>query len=111
MINIGERITQLRKAKSWSQEELAGRIEASRIMVGKYERGDNLPSIEVIVKLARVFEVSCDFLLGEGQNAAYDKDTVRRLDELQKLPPEEQQKVFEYMDLIIRDYNAKRAYK
>lgn len=111
MITIGERITQLRKAKNWSQEELAGTIEASRIMVGKYERGDNSPSIEVLVKLARAFDVSVDYLLGEGQNASYDKETLRRLDELQKLPTDEQQKVFEYMDLIIRDYNAKKAYQ
>lgn len=73
MINIGERITALRKVKGWPQEELADRIEASRVMVGKYERGDNLPSIEVIVRLAKVLEVSVDYLLGEGLNAAYDK--------------------------------------
>ncbi|WP_423147907.1 helix-turn-helix domain-containing protein [Rubrolithibacter danxiaensis] len=110
MINIGERITQLRKAKNWSQDDLAKEIEASRVMIGKYERGDNLPSIEVIVKLAKAFEVSVDFLLGEGMNAAYDKETVKRLDELETLPAEEKQWVFHYIDLIIRDYKTKRAY-
>ncbi|WP_205945919.1 helix-turn-helix domain-containing protein [Pedobacter hiemivivus] len=53
MINIGERIIQLRKARNWSQDDLAKRVEASRVMIGKYERDDNSPSVEVIVKLAK----------------------------------------------------------
>ena len=110
MVNIGERIMQLRKAKSWSQDELAKKIEASRVMIGKYEREDNSPSIEVIVKLAKAFEVSVDYLLGEGLNATYDKEMVKRLDELENLPQDEKQQVFHYMDLVIRDYKTKKAY-
>ena len=79
-------------------------------MVGKYERGDNLPSIEVIVKLAKAFAVSIDFLIGEGLNANYDKETVKRLDDIESLPEEEKQRIFHYMDLIIRDYKTKKAY-
>jgi len=110
MVNIGERITSLRKAKNWSQDELAKEIEASRVMIGKYERSDNLPSIEVIVKLAKAFDVSVDFLLGEGLNATYDKEMVKRLDELENLPADEKQQIFHYMDLIIRDYKTKKTY-
>lgn len=79
-------------------------------MIGKYERGDNSPSIEVIVKLAKAFDVSVDYLLGEGLNASYDKEMVKRLDELETLPKEQKSKIFEYMDLVIRDYKAKIAY-
>lgn len=110
MVNIGERITSLRKAKNWSQEDLATKIDASRVMIGKYERGDNLPSVEVIVKLANAFEVSVDFLLGEGLNASYDKEMIKRLDELESLPKEKKSQILEYIDLIIRDYKAKAAY-
>jgi len=110
MVSIGERITQLRKAKNWSQDELAKEIDSSRVMIGKYERGDNLPSIEVIIKLAKAFDVSVDFLLGEGLNAAYDKEMVKRLDELEHLPDDEKQRIFHYMDLIIRDYKTKKTY-
>lgn len=110
MVSIGERIVQLRKAKNWSQDELAKHIESSRVMIGKYERGDNSPSIEVIVKLARAFDVSVDFLLGEGLNAAYDKEMVKRLDELESLPADEKQRIFHYMDLVIRDYKTKKTY-
>ena len=110
MVTIGERIITLRKTKNWSQDELAKEIDSSRIMIGKYERGDNLPSIEVIIKLAKAFYVSVDFLLGEGPNASYDKEMLKRLDELENLPADEKTHIFHYMDLIIRDYKTKRTY-
>lgn len=110
MVNIGERITELRKRKNWSQDDLAKEIEASRVMIGKYERGDNLPSIEVIVKPAKAFDVSVDFLHGEGQNANFDKDMVKRLDEQERLPSSEKQRVFYFMNLVIRDFRTKQAY-
>lgn len=110
MLSIGERIIQLRKTKSWSQDELAKEIDASRVMIGKYERGDNMPSIEVIVKLSKAFDVSVDYLLGERSNASYDKEMVKRLDELEHLPADEKQRIYHYMDLIIRDYKTKKTY-
>ena len=66
-LNIGDRVTALRKQKGWSQSDLAKAIEASRDIIGKYERNDNLPSVEVAFKLADIFEVSVDYLLGKGE--------------------------------------------
>ena len=110
MLNIGERIIQLRKAKKWSQDELAKQINASRIMVGKYERNDNAPSIEVLLKIAKAFEVSIDYLVGEGVNAAFDKEMIKRLENVENLPEEEKNRIFHFIDLIIRDYKGKQAY-
>lgn len=110
MLNIGDKIIQLRKAKSWSQEDLAKQISSSRIMVGKYERNDNAPSIDVIVKLAKAFNVSVDYLLGESLNASFDKEALCRLEEMEKLPGEEKQRIFHFIDLIVRDFKAKQAY-
>ena len=78
----------------WSQEDLAKKINTSRIMIGNYERNDNTPSIDVIIKICRIFDISVDFLLGEGCNANFDKDTIGRLDEMEKLPDNEKQKIF-----------------
>lgn len=79
-------------------------------MIGKYERNDNSPSVEVIVKLAKALDVSVDYLLGEGLNASYDKEMVKRLDELETPPEDEKKHIFHYMDLIIRDYKTKKTY-
>ena len=110
MLDIGSKISQLRKAKNWSQEELAKEVNSSRVMIGNYERNINTPSIEVIIKVAKAFEVSIDFLLGEGLNSSYDKETIRRLDELEKLPTDEKNRIFDYIDLVIRDHKTKKAY-
>ncbi|ALO13866.1 Putative PBSX repressor [Salinivirga cyanobacteriivorans] len=110
MLNIGERIIQLRKAKNWSQDELAKHVNASRIMIGKYERGDNAPSVEVLLKLAKAFGVSLDYLVGEGVNAAFDKEMINRLENVENLPQEEKERIFHFIDLIIRDHKAGQAY-
>jgi hypothetical protein len=40
------------------------------------------------------------YLLDEGLNAAYDKEMVKRLDEVENLPDDEKQRIFHYMDLV-----------
>lgn len=42
-----------------------------------------------LLKLAKAFDVSVDYLLGDGMNATYDKEMVKRLDEVENLPSEE----------------------
>jgi len=110
MLNIGERIIALRKKKGWSQTDLAQAIDASRDMIGKYERNDNLPSIEVAFKLAEVFDVSVDYLLGKGQYASYDKDTIRRLQDIENLDPDTKMTLFRVIDTFLRDSKARVAY-
>lgn len=48
--------------------------------------------------------------IGEGRNTSYDKEVVKRLDELESLPENEKKQVLSYMDLVIRDYKTKKAY-
>lgn len=108
--NIGERIIQLRKAKKWSQEDLAKAIEASSDMIGKYERNDNLTSIEVAFKLADVFNVSVDYLLGKGQHASYDNDTNRRLQDIENLDSDTKKTLFRVIDTFLTDSKARAAY-
>ena len=67
MLNIGEQISRLRKKNNLSQVELAKKAEVSRTIIGNYERNANTPSIEVLIKLARVFNVSVDYIIGEGE--------------------------------------------
>lgn len=110
MNSISENITKLRKARNWSQDELAKRIGSSRVMIGKYERGDNMPSVEVMVRLTEALEVSLDYLVGQSDNITYDKEMISRLENVEKLPQEEKSRIFHFIDLIIRDFKAKQAY-
>ena len=44
--------------------------------------------------MADAFEVSLDYLVGEGQNASFDKKTVQRIQDIQQLEEDKQQHIF-----------------
>jgi len=109
-MNIGSKISQLRKEKNWSQGDLAQRLDASREIIGKYERGENLPSIEMVAKMAKEFGVTVDFLIGEGENAALDKDTVNRINDIQRMDGETRNILFNVIDTYIQNFKTKLAF-
>ncbi len=103
-------ITALRKAKNLSQSDLAKQIDISQVMVGKYERGDAIPSIEVAKKIADAFGVSLDYLVGEGQNASFDKKTVKRIQDIQNMDEDTQGILFNLIDTYIQNFKTKQAF-
>lgn len=110
MLNIGERITQLRKQKNISQAELADRANVSRTIIGNYERNTNTPSIEVLLKIAKVFDVSVDFLIGEGELSSFDKELLKRIEDIEKLDPDTKQHLFFLIDNVIQNFKTKKAF-
>ena len=110
MLNIGSKIITLRKEKNWSQGDLAEQVNASREIIGKYERNENLPSVEMALKMAKAFGITVDFLLGEGEYASYDKDTVDRLKNIQKLDNQTRSILFNVIDTYIQNYRTKQAF-
>lgn len=107
MLDIGSKIAELRKAKKWSQEDLAKKVDSSRVMIGNYERNSNTPSIDIILKIAKVFDVSVDYLVGEGQLSTYDKDVLKRIEDIEHLPDEDKNHLFYVIDNLIRAVKLK----
>lgn len=62
---LNERIRELRIASGFSQVELAEKLGVSKQSVSNWENDNIQPSIEILVKISRTFNVSTDFLLGE----------------------------------------------
>lgn len=60
---LGIRIALLRIEKGLSQAELAKRLCISASAVGMYEQGRRMPSLDLVVRLAREFGVTTDYLL------------------------------------------------
>ena len=60
---IGKRIRSLRKQKGWTQAQLAKQCECSVSFQGHIERGTRVPSLETIVKIASLLDVSIDQLI------------------------------------------------
>jgi transcriptional regulator with XRE-family HTH domain len=110
MLNIGNKITELRKQKKWSQAELAKAVNASRDIIGKYERKENAPSIEMAHKIADVFGVTIDYLLGKSTFAKYNQNDIKRLEDIEKLDSDTKSKLYFVIDTFLRDAKARQAY-
>jgi len=100
-METGNIITILRKEKDWSQTDLATKSGVSREMIGKYERGEAVPSVEAAKKIADAFDVSLDYLVGEGINSKFDKKTVMRLQDIEKLENNDKEHVFAMLDAFL----------
>jgi transcriptional regulator with XRE-family HTH domain len=103
-------IASLRDNKGWSQTELADKSGVSRVMIGKYERGEAIPSIDAAKKIADALEVSLDYLVGEGINSKLDKQALKRLQDLELLEDDKKKTLFDLIDTYIRDDKARKAY-
>lgn len=109
-MDIGNKITTLRKKLNISQSELAKRVNVSRTIIGNYERNENTPSVDILLKIANTFDVSVDFLIGEGSLSNYDKEVLKRIDDIEKLDEETKSKMFFLIDNIIQNFKTKQAF-
>ena len=109
-MKMSEIISNLRKDRKWSQTDLAEKTEISQVMVGKYERGDATPSIDVAKRIADAFGVTLDYLVGDSKSISFDKKTLQRLEDLQELEESKRNTLFDLIDTYIRDHKARQAY-
>ncbi len=79
-------------------------------MVGNYERNANTPSIDVILKMAKTFEVTVDFLIGEGEFSSYDKEIIKRIEDIDQLDVDTKKHLFFLVDNVIQNYKTKKAF-
>lgn len=72
-MEIGNKINQLRKLSGMTQEQLAENLNVSRQTISKWESDSTSPDLESMVKISRIFHVSLDDLLKEGEAGVADK--------------------------------------
>ena len=120
--SIGKTIAELRKAKGWTQIELAERLNVSDKAVSKWEKDNGAPSIEFFPTLAEVFDVTIDYLM-TGQKESNLSQKIKILSPKKpKLPNYEkwatplldngiiiieklmETKIFEYVKRILGEY-------
>lgn len=61
---FAEQLKTLRKINGLTQQEIANKIDVSRVAYTNWENGKREPELEMIIRLADIFNVSLDFLLG-----------------------------------------------
>jgi len=69
---VADKIKFLREKLGYSQSQLAKQLKISRAAVNAWEMGINIPSTKYIVKLAKIFKTSTDYLLGINTNLQFN---------------------------------------
>lgn len=77
-MTFGEKLQKLRKAKGWTQEELAAQISISRQALSKWEQGTVIPDTENVLQISKIFGVSTDYLLNDDYQSDADIPVVQK---------------------------------
>lgn len=112
---LGGRIIELRKAKSWSQSELAANVGVSYAQIGRYETKGSQPPAEVLKKIADALDTTIDFLInGNTEDKANallsDAEVIRYFKEVDGLPQEDKSALLRVIGGFLRDVKTKQAY-
>lgn len=70
MLSVGDKLRTLRNERNLSQDRLAKKVSVTRASIATYESGNRLPSLYVLVRLARALGVTTDYLLGVSSDKA-----------------------------------------
>ena len=65
---LSSRIRQLRKSKGYTQKEFSKQLGTAQTTIANYEQGTRVPDTEKLNKMADLFEVTLDYLLGRDEN-------------------------------------------
>lgn len=70
--NFGDRLKELRLQNGLTQKDLGDRIGVTKSVVSYYEQQMRTPSPEILIKLAALFHVTSDYLLGIEKGKSVD---------------------------------------
>ncbi|WP_024771049.1 helix-turn-helix domain-containing protein [Aquimarina macrocephali] len=105
-MNLGQQITKLRKQKKLSQNDLGKKVGTSGDIIGRYERDEVKPSIEVAAKIADILEVSLDFLIGK-VTVEVDNKLLKRVIEVQQMNDNDKEHILYTLDALIKNVKLK----
>lgn len=101
---VGTRIRSLRKAADLTQDQLADLMDTDAPLIGRYERGVTMPSVEQLIKLATVLKVSPAELLPDQHDEIRERiiSLRRKISDYSMLidSPEDLQKVLDFMEVL-----------
>ncbi|TRX61421.1 helix-turn-helix transcriptional regulator [Fulvivirga sp. M361] len=112
MSAFGKKVAELRKEQKMSQGELAKLLRTSTSVIGRYERDEMIPSIEVAKKIAAILNTTVGYLLGETEDDQLFKDPgmLQRLKDLSQLPRTDKEHILYALDGLLQNVKAKKAF-
>ena len=90
---LNERLREARIQKNYSQEYVAEKVHTSRQTVMRWENGASVPNVEIIKKLAELYDVSVNYLLEIPEN---NKESIQKSSNISDLPLKEHQAEYHY---------------
>lgn len=104
---IGERLSELRKDKGWKQKELASKLGVKEKTVSAYENSITAPSDPIQEEIARLFNISLDYLHGlTNEEVSYNRSDYVALPK--GYPPKLKEELQEHLDLLKIKYGLKK---
>lgn len=106
-MTLGERIRRLRLERGWSQTQAAQKIEIHQKQMSGYERNQHVPSTDVLIRIAQVFDCSLDYLAFEdrkdtaGGAQIADRELLEKIQQIDKLPEGDKAAVKAVLDSFI----------
>jgi transcriptional regulator with XRE-family HTH domain len=109
MDSFGKKLRDTREAKGYSQAELAKKINSYHSIIGKYERDEVKPTIDVVKKLAEVLDTTAGYLLGESEDRELLKDPtmLKRLNDIAKFTEQDKTCILYALDAMINNVKFK----
>ena len=90
---VSDTLQELRKARGYSQKEVAAFLNMSQPTYSGYERGRSEPPIEVLVRLSYLYKVSVDMLVQRDRLAKTNDDLKKQIGELRKTLDSQQEQL------------------
>lgn len=102
---FGKKLKECRDAKGISQSELAKELSTNHSIIGKYERDEVKPTIDVVKNLAAALDTTVGYLLGETKQSNFLKDTamVKRLNDIASFSEKDRDYILYTIDALIKN--------
>ena len=97
-MTFAEKLTQLRKRESYTQEELADILQVSRQAISRWEMGSAVPDSSNLLRISKLFKVSADYLL-YGRQDGVSESMIYSL--LRGKTPKEIEKVIKVIRVMV----------
>jgi len=107
-MNFPAQLIQLRKAASLTQQALADNASIHVNQIRRYEAGSAQPTLDALIRLAKVLHVSLDSLVFEEHERGPSDDLALQFEAVSGMPEEERRIIKALLDGMILKYQAKQ---
>ncbi len=103
---LGKKIKQLRQERGWSQAQLSQKLSVHQKQISGYERGIHAPSIDLLIKMAELFNVSLDYIAFDDRDdmnrvQISDRELLQTVKEIDMLPIEDKETIKAVLNTFI----------